>query len=271
MKFLNYIRVTVVLSIFLWIWNFQSVFAAEEIQEPRTIREMQESIQALEKEKTRLEFKWNTFQIGNESLWDLIKQDISIEDTQNIEEIVFSYSRENSRLERSLDLQIGSLQDTNNIENELLELKKNFYKSLIPFIQINKLEDFKRYIDLDLSYNEKSKLVSTQIEKKQLKRIERVEELQVQIELNNKILREKIEQKISIDIKEKIESFILQDSFIDLNNDQKRQVFAKVINKIELEIINMKNKSNATSIIEEKTIIFEIVVEILKSYTQEWK
>lgn len=256
----------------LWVLNAHSNFwDSENIDsEPTTIREMQENIETLEKEKDKLEFKWNSFQIGSDSLWDLIQENITASENLLVEEIVFSYSNKKINLEKELEIIIGSKQDTENIQKELLLLKKEFYKSLIPYIEINKLDSFKRYIDLDLTYNEKSKLVSTQIEEKQLKRIERVEEIQDKIEDNNKILRENIEKRITTEVHEKLNNFISEDAFKNLTNDEKRQVFAKVIGKIELKIINMNNITNATSIIEEKIILFEIVLDILKSYTEKW-
>ncbi len=244
--------------------------ASWELIEPQTVREMQESIDALEQEKTLLEFKWNNFKIGNSSLWELIKKDLSPSEENDLFSLVEEYNSKNIAWEKVLKTIIDTNWNETSQRRNLVLLKKEFYTSIKPYIAEDKLELLIKYIGTDLSLNEKSKDVDSKIVKIQTTKQQRVQVLQEKIEDNNKILRESIENKIITQVKSKLDTFTTQWDFSKLSNKSKIEVFNRVIMKLEYESIRLTNLENSTSVIEEKIVVFRVMINLLKDYTETW-
>ncbi len=258
-----------------WILAFflcnQSVFSASwNIVEPTTIREMQESIDELEQKKNLLEFKWKNFKIWNSSLWELLKNNLTNIEKSNLLILVEEYDSQNSSWESILKMIIESKWNDIPQRKVLLLLKKEFYSSLQPFVADGKLEELMDYIGTDLSLNQKSKDVNSEISKIQSSKDERVQILQEKIEDNNRVIRKNIEDKITTEVKTKLDVFTSQWNFSQLSNSAKTDVFERVIKKLEYESIRLTNLQNTTSIIEEKIIVFRVVINLLKQYTESW-
>jgi hypothetical protein len=66
------------------------------------------------------------------------------------------------------------------------------------------------YIGTDLSLNQKSKDVNSEISKIQSSKDERVQILQEKIEDNNRVIRKNIEDKITTEVKTKLDVFTSQ-------------------------------------------------------------
>ena len=267
-KIIYYIIWLVLLS--LIIWN-QSVFwASWEIAEKTTIREMQEDIEILEQEKSLLEFKWNTFKIWNITLWELLRSNLTQSEKLKLTEVVSSYNEVNIFEENILKDIINVNWDEQAQRDKLLLLKTNFYTSLEPFVQEEKLEELNVYAWVDKSFDEQKKNVDSKIQKIKIEKQEKVDHFQTKIEDNNKVIRENIENKIFTEVKEKLDVFVSQEEFLELPNIAKKGIFNKVIKKLEYESIRLTNLQNSTSIIEEKIIIFRVVIDLLKEYTISW-
>jgi hypothetical protein len=165
---------------------------------------------------------------------------------------------------------VNDWDEVSDTQVELLSIKQQFYKELIPYIQIEKLESFKKYVDSDLTYNEKSKDIQVQINQKNIERNERVEELREQINDNSREFRKQIEESITIQVKWKLDVFIVQESFSKLENETKIKIFSNIILKFEVAIGNLENSLNPTRALEERIIWLKVVVEILESYIKNW-
>jgi len=249
-------------SVFWSSWDLNSSF---------TVREMQENIETLEQEKNLLEFKWKNFKIGSSSLWEILDKNLSPQERDNLYDIVELYSSQKSSGESILKSIINTNGNPTQQRRNLILLKKDFYTSIKSYISPDKLDAFLSYIETDLSLNEKSKDVDSQIQKIQNKKIERVDYYQAKIEDNNKVLRESIENKISTRIRLKLDIFVAQWSFSELSNSSKISIFDNLISKIDTESIRLGQIENSTSIIEEKILLFRVVVDILKEYTTSWE
>lgn len=200
-----------------------------------------------------------------------MKEKLSLSENTQLEDLVVWYTDSEKLLERSLEKAISSGRDVEEIKTELLLLKRDFYTQLIPFIQNEKREAFTEYVNSDVTYNEKSKQVATQIEQKNIKITQRVEEIQDKAEDNYKPLFKWIEEKIVIKITEKLETLISEERFSNLDNSVKIKIFTKYIDRFENEIDRIDKINNPTSIIEEKIILFDVIVEILESYIDRWQ
>jgi len=150
-------------------------------------------------------------------------------------------------------------------------LKQDFYKKLIIYIQIERLQKFKEYVASDLAYREKSNTVSIKIEQKGIARDERVEQNQSKIENNKEILRIQIQDKIISKVEKQLDAFASQEKFLNMENVSKIRIFQSFVDKLELKIQSLETNRYTTSIIEEKIILYEVVKEVFISYMQQWK
>ena len=256
-------------SVFWASWEIDT--SAELTEKPQTLKQMQWDIKTLEKEKERLEFKWKTFRIGNDNLWDLIRSDISEAEVNALELLVNIYNSRKNNINLTLDSAVESWIETESIKKELLLLKQELYKDLLPYIQMEKLSEFKVYVESDLALNEKSKEVATEIEEKQSERDERIEEIKEKIEDNTETLRAQIEEKIIKKLQTRLDEFIAQEKFQELPNESKILLFKRLILKLEVKKQSLSDTLNPTSIIEERIILYDIVQDVLQGYIDNWK
>ena len=207
------------------------IVPAKTIEKKQTIREIQDSINTLQKEKNHLDFKWDTYRIWNETLWDLIRSELTEEERDILEEIIIEYKDSQDEFEGKLTRALESKEETERIKLEFLSEKRAFYMSLIKYIQINKLEQYKNYVDSDLNYNEKSNEVATQIEKRNIEKEERIEEIQGHIDNNKNILRDRIREKVILRVTQKLDTVTWEEKFKQLSNGWKSYCFSKTTNE----------------------------------------
>jgi hypothetical protein len=250
----------------------QNVFASSlETKKPQTLLEMHAEKQELEKQEDVLQFKWNTFRLWNDTLEDIVKLNLTNLEKQNLEEIITTYLKSEKKLENKLNNSIKSGKEIENIKLRLRDWKHSFYKELIPYIQIIKLEAFKNYVNSDLNYNEKSKDIQSKIEQKDVEQENRLEELYYNRDDSARDLRKNIEASITLKVTPKIDAFVAKKWFLELSNDLKIEVFLNIVNKFEFAIEELENTQNPTRALEERIIWLEVVVDILDTYIGSWK
>lgn len=237
---------------------------------PETLREMSEKIGDLKQEKELLDFKWKTFRVWNENLWDLIKTDLTEEETDALESLILEYSEDKENFEEDIEEALADWDDAEIIHKALLSLKQNFYMSLLPYLQESKIEEFKTYITSDINYREKSNEVAVQISQKNVERDERVVELQEKIKTHREKLNEQIRIKASERIKGKLDAFVNQEKFINLSSDSKIQLFERLLERLEERRERTLQTTSDQSLIEENEVLYEIVEEVIRWYLSQW-
>mgnify|MGYP003890484561 CR=1 FL=1 len=269
-----------ILWIILWFsfWNqgvfwasWESVELLSAPEKPQTIREMSQDLETLKQEKIQLDFKWRTFRIWNEDLGKLIRQTLSEEEKNTLESLIIGYTEDKENYEEDIEIAIEWWEDIEELKRDLILLKQDFYKKLIIYIQIERLQKFKEYVASDLAYREKSNTVSIKIEQKGIARDERVEQNQSKIENNKEILRIQIQDKIISKVEKQLDAFASQEKFLNMENVSKIRIFQSFVDKLELKIQSLETNRYTTSIIEEKIILYEVVKEVFISYMQQWK
>ncbi|MDA9128917.1 hypothetical protein N9J72_00375 [Candidatus Gracilibacteria bacterium] len=243
----------------------------QEQEKPQKVEDIQNDIENLEKEKLRLEFKWNTFRVGNDTLGDIIRDDLGEGEREKLELLLVNYTSLKNKNDADTINATEQGENINELRSELLSLKKKLYTALIPYIQKEKIGAFKLYIESDIVYNEKSKGVAIEIDEKEVTRDARVEKIQEQIQDNAEILREQIRVKISEKLQGKLDTFIAQEKFQGLKDESKVILFERLIEKTLSEKEALQNIENPTSVIEEKIFLFNIVSDTLNGYIDNWK
>jgi len=240
-----------------------------ETLKPASLREIWDNIQELEQEKRLLEYKWKSFIIWWNSLSDYVRDDISDEEKSELEFIVELHIQNTDTFRIELEELVQNWTSEDEISSkktEWIQLKKEFYTSLLSYIQDEKIESYKSYIESDLLLNEKSKDVSTEIQIKTVKKQERVEYLQEKINNNKELLRSKIESRVWTMVRERLDTFIERETFRSLSLEDKTLIFQKLITKIDEKISELEFQTDITSVIEEKIILFRVVQDILWEY-----
>ena len=232
---------------------------------------MQENADELKKQQEQLDFKWNTFKIRNDSLSSLVKELDSIW-IGVVSSIIINYEDQRTILENKLDNNIENEERSHEIYKSLVELKKNFYTQLLPYIKTEKLTSYKNYISSDVMYNEKSKVVDVELQQLEVKKKERIEVIKEKIEDNNEVLRNSIHEKVTLKVSTLLQNFTIQEKFASLSNEQKIIIFQRIKDKIRWVKDSYKDsQAEVTSIIDEKLLLFTIVEELVDDYIKKWK
>jgi len=228
---------------------------------------MGNDIEQLEEEKKVLEFKWNNFLIWGNTLSEFVRADLDDSDKREIENILESYVADKNVLERQQEKLIEALQTDEKLEEKKLELlsrKKDFYSALLSYIDVDKVDEYRSYIENDILLNEKSKDVSSEIQRKNVEKQDRVEYLQEKYKAPDKTLDENSE--LVVRMRDKLDIFIQRESFQALTPEQKIFIFERLITRIEGEIKKIEEQNSYVN--DSKKAIFKTVQDILWEYIE---
>lgn len=272
---LKYLLKTLLLSLIFVTASLWCVFWAtwdleQEDEKIKTLKEMKRDIQNLENKKEKLESQWRDFRIGNEALWDLMRSNMTPEDIDNLRIIVTNFISTQSKINEQINSTLLLDEDVSFFQRELLLLKQTLYKELIPYIEPDRREAFIVFVESDLSYNEKSKEVATVLEEKNIEQKERIEEIEEKIQDNSLELRERIEKKVTEKLQLRLDEFVWQERFDELENSSKILLFDKMITKLDVKRVELESTLNPTSVIKQRVVLYEIVQEILQWYIDTW-
>ncbi len=240
------------------------VLAFTEPPKVQTIKEIQENIVFLEQEKKNLEFQWSSFRIGNGTLKDFIRTDLEQNEKSTLESLVLSYIEKTRKIQENIKTDSDS-------QKELLLKKQDFYVSLVSYIEIERLANFKNFVAADLLLYEKTKDVSLEIEQKNIEKQERVITYEAQAQENGERIRTQVQEKIYSQVQGKLNIFVQQEKFQTLANESKISIFQNFSDKLSQKSQEIKNTQNPTRIIEDKVYLYEVVQNILESYISQWQ
>lgn len=259
-----------ILIFLLTFWSFQNAFWASWENYVPTIKEIQDNIEELQKEEKKLQYQWQNFRIGNESISGLLKTNLSEEQQKALELHISSYNNERAVLEseQKKNIEYGhSLEET---QKNIFLLKEEFYKALLPYIQIERLPDYLKYVESDTFLNEKSKIINSDIQITTKLQEDRIEEIQENISDHSKQLRKQIEEKMTLKVQEKLDTLIQEEKFQKLSNAAKIMLFEKFIEKVN-ERAKGLSMQNTTSFTEEQQILYTTLENILSGYINKWR
>jgi len=200
-------------------------------------------------------------------LSEFVRTDITEDEKEEIENIVESYISDTKILEDEKKELIESSGDNNMLEEKKLELlmrKKDFYSRLLFYIDATKIDKYKSYIENDILLNEKSKDVSSEIQRKNVEKQDRVEYLQEKYKAPENTLDE--DSELVILMRDKLNIFIERESFKALTSEQKIFIFERLITRIDWEIKKIKEEDSYVN--ESKRTIFRTVQNILREYIE---
>ena len=247
------------------------------IDEWKTIRELKENIENLDKNKIDLDLKIDSF-ATELYLIDYLKENLTYADFENLKNIISDYNKDRYRLEKIFNDKSINLKDTKKTKIKLLEVKKELYKNMTPYIKQENYSDYLEYIKSDTSLYSEQKELDSDILRKQEILNNKVETLEKRIVRHKEYIENNLILLVEKKIEEKIFNLNENKDFLALNNDNKINILNKTILKIESRITELKEIEYIDSVNlylissnEKKIEIYNIALEKLEVFMKEYK
>lgn len=225
-------RKILILSLSFFIFFTTKTYANENFifNDWKTIKELKKEIEKLDK-KNNLDENIDIFFKEN-NIDDFFYSWLSKENIKTIKNIIVNYILKSNDLEKKLK-NSNSLEEFEKNQSKFLSLKKEFYKSLIVYIDKKDYKNYLNFIEKNINnFIEKNNLYLAKF-KAQLNYEKKVELLEKKIKENQQNLDNEIKNIIEQKIDEKLSAFLTSQSFLKLSKKQKSNFILKVLEKLK--------------------------------------
>lgn len=240
--------------------------------EAKTIRELKENIEWLDKEKNDLYIKLKDFAPDQTLTW-FFRDDLTLEELKTLKSIIEQYNLNKSNLEKQLYEKSKNLMDTSDIRVKLLEEKKELYKKMTSYIKVSYYQKYLEYIKSDTLIYSERKVIDSDIYRKQEILNNKVNILEEKIKEHKTYLEDSLKRLVEDKMDEKITFLSNNKAFVSLDNKEKVLILDKTIFKIQNNITSYKNQNKLTDIStfvkvnnDKKIEIYNIVLKKLQDY-----
>lgn len=243
----------------------QKIYADENwvFDDWKTIKQLKQDIQQLEKENKGLDNSLKKF-LEEHKLNSYLKENLSSSEINKLRDIISDYLVKTTEIENKIIIsknedEIISLQTT------LLDIKKDLYKGLVPYISENSYNNYLTYIEKNIkNFVEKNNLYLTKL-KTQTNYEKKVDVLEKKIQENKEALDSALKEIIDEKVTEKFNVLISSPSFTKLTKESKIKTLEKVVSSLSEKSSNLKSSINSDSIYAEtgnkKVEIYNIFIE----------
>lgn len=237
----------------------------------KTIRELKENLVELDKEKDNIIDDINNI-ISIDQLKDFFVLNLTINNYSELESIVEKYNENRILLEKKFYWIAKNLKSTDELKNQLIENKKDLYKKLVPYIRLDKKDEYLGYVKSDtLYYNEKKEIDASIIRNQELI-TNKVSSLEEKIKRHNTFLEERFSNLVEVRLNQKILQISQNQNFIELGSEAKIRVLEKTIYKIKDKISNFdENEQLSLWLTDQKIQIYKIAIKKLEDFQGEIK
>ena len=267
LKLLIFFIITVFTNtVFSASWDLESNLKNDD---SKTIKELKEEVETIDKEKEQTELRLNKLK-RQVIISDFFRNDLN--DIQKIElnTLALEYKETKEKLSEKLKTKSEKLHSTKNTIKKLLENEKEIYKKLLPFIKIEKYEEYKDFIKKDLDIiNQNSNLESEWIKKESIIK-EKIDDIKEKIEEHNEILSNNLKEIVNKKIDQKLNELISKEKFQNLNWESKIKLFNKLIENIDIKKNKLEEKENKTRLLIKKIELYKIIVDRIKMFKENY-
>lgn len=264
-------------KIILFITLFVSFFLPESYandlvvsDSTKTIRELKENIEWLDKAKEELYLKIKDF-APDQKLKSYFRDDLTLIDLENMRVIIDLYNKNKLNLEIQLQEKSKQLIDTSDIKKSLLEEKKELYKKLTSFIKTSEYSNYLEYIKSDTTIYFERKEIDSDIYRKQEILNTKVNILEEKIKEHRTYIEESLQKLVEWKMDEKLELLKQNKNFSVLKNTQKIEVIEKTIIKTQSLIKSYEDDSSNTLNNNKKIEVYKIVLAKLQDFKNSFK
>ncbi len=230
----------------------------------KTIKELKYNIDRLDEDRRNLFSKKIDLNSSNELIsffrTDLWEQDLSI-----LKNIIWEYNKNKVVLEQKLNRLTIEMQSTTDIKKELLEVKKNLYKQMTPFINVWNYNAYLSYIKNDTDFYSQRTEIYSEILKKQEIVNTKIWTIEDRIREHRNNLESSLHQIISQKVQEKVTNIENNISFKSLEDTKKIEILDKTISRLNTDIKESVDNSS------KKLEIYKITIEKLEDLKNKFK
>lgn len=224
-----------------------------------TIKELSKNIEKLKDEKEKNKEK-------SKEYWELIsfiRNDLSDDEIDEIEQKVEDFIEEKKNLEEELKQMIDNLEDTKIKKNDIIIQRANFYKYIAKYVQVEKRQDFITHIKLQIVSEKESKDLIEEIIKNQNILDKKVVYIKSKIETHKIDLQEKIEKKIISKIKQRLYEIDNNEEYAKITQKEKNKIYNNFIKQLQKKLVEIDDSDLSDNYKElRKNILNKLIDEI---------
>lgn len=262
----------ILLFVILFVLSFsQESFASNSgvFSASKTIKDLKKDIKIINKEEADAEIRFKKF-LDDHKIDSYLKNPIANVDIQNMKNIVINYVSNASYFENKIKKSQNE-EEILSFQKSILDLRKDLYKDLLPYIDNKKYKDYINYIENNTkNLIEKNSLYINKF-KAQLAYNKKLDILEKKIQENRDYLDEIIKNLVEQRFDEKFSQLIDSPNFVKLSNESKIKTLERVIWKLTLKIDSFKSNLDYESIYIEADVkkleIYKILIQKLREVT----
>ena len=245
--------------------------ASETEEEPVTIQQMKDNLEELKTEKEVVWDKWVELIQVNGRILDFLKDDLDNSDVEAIKALSLDFEQRKNFYEQQLknnaeenyDTAVDADNDTAAVKDNFIQYKLNFYKNLVPYVNIALKEEYLSYIRSNIAIEQEEKTIKEKIYKQEEGIEERVETIKEKIKEHKEDLEVKLDKVIRVKITEKIEDILNKPEIVDLSNSTKAKVLEIVEQKLIKKLQDFTSNSADTEYTKKTITIYKILIDIV--------
>ncbi len=252
-------------KLLIWVISLLSILHSGEIYaqtwdilEDKSIKEIKQNIEKLNSDKNLISNEYSEFKLWSD-LSSYFKPLLSKEELQSIEILITKYNKQFNELNSLLLSQAKNLEDTSEVKNQLLQIKKDLYINLLWFVDAQKYQEYLWFIRWDATISKKQVEVKSQIASTKEIYDKKVTRIESKIIENRKKMALRLEKVISDKIDEKINSIKNSPNFQKLPNHLQVEILEKTIEKVNINISSLETLEDNESNVEQKIDLYYLL------------
>lgn len=246
MKLLSFIIHIFLYLLFIWVLS-SNVHASE------SLRDIDSDISSLQWQKVELQSSWENFRNEYGGITDFIKKDLSPSEKISLWSLLNTYLEE--------------IRKTNNT----LELRKNFFQMISPYIDKEKYTLYETYKETWFRFEEERKEINDRLQERKEQREERTDLLKTYIADNALERRDRIQSRVEPLLRERLNVFTTNPWFQELSQERKILVFWRILSKIQEQHSILENTEPQTSVILDRIATYTVIESIMQEYINIWR
>nr|MDD3719804.1 hypothetical protein [Candidatus Gracilibacteria bacterium] len=239
---------------------FSVIFFSVSATEVVTIKELQQNIKVLEEKQGEITKKFSSDLGDIGDIKNFLKDNLSEKEVEEIKLIINNYNKSKENI-------IDNNNNLEDIKQSLLDLKKEVYKKLIPYIEQGNLQDYLNYIKTNVEVFKQGKDLDYEIDKNKELLEQKVSLIKEKIKVHESELKNEIDELINKKIDEKIDIIKNNEKFKILDLEKRKALISKTIEKIKEKL----NDIEVTTENQKKIDIYNIVIQKLEEVFSELK
>ncbi len=229
-----------------------------EILKDKSIKEIKQNIEKLNSDKNLISNQYSEFKIES-NISSYFKKTLSNDDITNIEKLIAQYNLQYNELNVLLLHKAKKLESNEEIKNQLLQVKKDLYISLLEYIDSDKYAEYVNFIRWDATISKKQVEVKSEIASTKQIYDKKVTNIESKIIANRIHLAERINRVVAVKIDEKIKTMKDSPNFKNLPKHLQLEVLEKTIQKVNVNISALESIESKNGNITQKIELYYLL------------